>query len=329
MIIPSIHSDSDTAPVAPLVTVIVTVYRRVQFLRSALESVLSQTFRSYEIIVTDDSNLPEIREICETFAEGDRLRYRSNEKVLGAPLNIRAAIVESRGRYIAIINDDDAWEPRFLERLIAPLEHDENRVLAFSDHWIMNDEGMVDPVVTESNTKLYGRALLPEGDVTDLGNLVLRQNGVPLAMASVFRKHALDLRLLTQDVVGAYDLWISCILAATGNPFYYVPERLTRYRVHGGSETARKAPEKALPMIFIFKEIIRRDLFPSMELILRQRLSRAYFRCGRDMLWYGRCREARSYFIKSFLTSAHWKAGVAWGLSLLPTYLRRAARLQH
>jgi glycosyltransferase involved in cell wall biosynthesis len=48
----------------PLVTIIVTVFKRVEFLREALESALAQTFESYEIIVTDDANTEAAKNIC-------------------------------------------------------------------------------------------------------------------------------------------------------------------------------------------------------------------------------------------------------------------------
>src|SRR5258708_7238351 len=136
---------------SPLVSVILTVFEREEFLQSAIEGALAQTFLNYEIIVTDDSNRASLRQICESFQAGDRLRYRSNLKQLGAPLNIRAAIEEAKGKYVAILNDDDYWEPTFLEKLAAPLEESPDRVIAFSDHWIVRDDGRVDEAETQAN----------------------------------------------------------------------------------------------------------------------------------------------------------------------------------
>src|ERR1700737_2804237 len=81
----------------PLVSVVVTVYDRVQFLRNALQGVLEQTFRSFEIIVTDDSNNSELKSICDSFQQRE-IHYRFNSSPLGVALNLRAAISETRGR---------------------------------------------------------------------------------------------------------------------------------------------------------------------------------------------------------------------------------------
>lgn len=311
----------------PTVTVILTVFKRETFIHTAIRSVLAQTFAGYEIIVTDDSNKSSIRQICDSFQAGDCLRYRSNASQLGAPLNILAAIQEAKGKYIAILNDDDYWETTFLEKLVAPLEENPERVIAFSDHWIVRDDGSMDSAETDLNTMRYGRKTLLRGEIPDPASLVLKQNGVPLAMASLFRKDALDLALLTKEVVGAYDFWIACALAATGKPFYYVPERLTHYRLHVQMETGRRAPDKNLPMIFIFDQMLARNWFPAFKKFVQQRLAEAYFRNGRDLLWFNHTGPARQMFWQAL--QVYWlpKAMVAWGLSFIPHFIRRSARL--
>ena len=114
-----------------------------------------------------------------------------------------------------------------------------------------------DRAATERNTIRHGRAQLAEGEVHDPGRFVLETNGVPLAMGAVFRLSALDTRRLSSEVAGAYDLWISAQLAASGGAFYYVPERLTRYRVHAEMETARRSPDKGDCSVFLH-DLIRR-----------------------------------------------------------------------
>jgi glycosyltransferase involved in cell wall biosynthesis len=307
---------------SPAVSVILTVFERTQFVSVAIKSVLQQTFLDYEIVVSDDSDSGSIRSLCDKFQQDGRLRYRANTIRLGAPLNIRAAIESARGKYIAILNDDDCWEPTFLERVVSFLEESSDRVLAFCDHWIMDEQGRIDFAETDANTIRYGRAELALGEIGDNYKLIFEKNGVPLAMGSVFRKDALDTELLTAELAGAYDFWISCALAATGRKFYYVPERLTRYRVHGGSETARKAADKNLPQIYIFKQLIARNWFPPMQGLLRRRLADAYFRCGRDLLAHHESRRAIGMLVTSFRTAPHWKAVAALGLAGCPAFIR-------
>jgi glycosyltransferase involved in cell wall biosynthesis len=305
----------------PRVSVILTVFERECFLRRAIESALEQTFTDFEIIVTDDSNKSAIRRICESFQCGDRLRYRSNARRIGAPLNLRNAICEARGNFVSILNDDDFWGPTFLEKLVVPLEENSNRVIAFSDHWIVRVNGEVDDITTETNTLLYARQKLPRGEIQDPAGLILHNNGLPLAMASLFRKDCLDVSLLTDNIVGAYDFWISCILAASGKSFFYVPERLTYYRVHGASETARRAWDKSQPVIFIYRELLRENWFPQMKELIKAKLSQAYFCGGKDSLLFGKRPEARSLFLRSIETKFHYKPVIGLALTLFPRIL--------
>jgi glycosyltransferase involved in cell wall biosynthesis len=271
----------------PKVSIVVTVYKRLQFLKEALECALRQTYTSFEIIVTDDSQSESIKAICDSLNDC-RIRYRMNSVTLGVALNLRAAISESKGDYISILNDDDAWEPDFLTKVLPALDQNPNCVLSFSDHWLVTESGLIDYPRSMENSARYARSNLPGGKVENLDHLVLVHNGVPLAMASVFRKDAIDIDLLVQDVSGAYDFWIACLLASSNKSAYYVPERLTRYRVHGEMETARKAPDKNINLAFIYRKLIELDAFPGKGSFLNRKYSQALYRCGRDNLLFGR-----------------------------------------
>jgi len=305
----------------PLVSVVVTVYNRIRFLRFALQSILEQTFRSFEIIVTDDANNPETKSICDSFRQ-PKIRYRFNASPLGVAQNLRVAISQTGGRYVAILNDDDTWEPDFLELLVAPLENSPERILAFGDHWIMHEDGQIDVHRTTENTARYRRNTLPEGEMRDWQARVVLENTIPLAMAAMFRKDAVNWDLLVQEVAGAYDFWISCLLASSGRPAYYVPRRLSRYRIHSSMETARKAVNKNENMIFIYARLIELNLFPRLEASLRRRYREALFVCGKDCLLFNRLPKGREYFLRSLKACLNGKALGGLVLTCLPRRFR-------
>jgi hypothetical protein len=205
---------------------------------------------------------------------------------------------------------------------VPPLEADPRRVLAFSDHWVIQADGVVSVEKTEINTRRYGRFGLKEGELADPAGFVLIKNGLPLAMASLFRKDALDAGLLVAEVSGAYDLWISCLLVASGRPLYYVPERLTRYRVHPGMESGRPGADRNQNHVYIFSEIIRRDLFPALRSHLRARLGGALFHLGRDKLYFNDLPGSRLCFKKALSTHRDWRPLAAYVLSWLPLRCR-------
>jgi glycosyltransferase involved in cell wall biosynthesis len=307
----------------PLVSIVVTVHTRLDFLASALESALAQTFQDFEIIVVDDSGSASARAVVARFAD-PRIRYCPNDQTRGVAASVQGALQRATGTYAAILNDDDAWEKEFLSRLVPMLEADERRVLAFADHWIVSSDGSLDLAATERNTIRYGRAHLPQGEVADPGRFVLEANGVPLAMGALFRRSALDVRCLPSEVAGAYDLWISAQLAASGGAFYYVPERLTRYRVHSRMETARRSPHKGDCSVFLFRSLIEQGTFPNLRDLLESLLARSTVGAGRDRLYFDRADEARQLFADALRLRPGWRPLAGYVLTLLPSPLRRA-----
>ena len=308
----------------PLVSVILTVYDRLTFFADALKSVEAQTFQDYEVVIADDSGTGAAR-AASLRSNNPRVRYNANPASLGVALSLRAALAEARGKYIAVLNDDDVWEPEFLARLVRPLEADPARVLAFCDHAIIDADGRIDEKATEGNTVRFGRSNLPEGDVANPKAFVLKQNGVPLAMGAIFRASALSRERLVREVAGAYDFWISSLLAASGGAFYYVPARLTRYRVHAEMETARRDPEKTRCLAFVARSLIGEPAFADEREHLSRWLSSLTVRAGRDYLYFDRVADARRSFLSAFRMSAGWKPLAGYLVSMAPARVRRAA----
>jgi hypothetical protein len=203
-----------------------------------------------------------------------------------------------------------------------PLENSPERILAFGDHWIMLENGQIDVRRTNENSARYRRNTLPEGEMRDWQLRAVLENTIPLAMAAMFRKDAVNWHLLVQEVAGAYDFWISCLLASSGRPAYYVPRRLSRYRIHSSMETARKAVDKNANMIFIYARMIELNLFPQLKAALRRRYREALFICGKDCLLFDRLSKAREYFLRSLKACLNGKALAGLVLTCLPRRFR-------
>lgn len=299
------------------ISVIVTVWKRTNYLAEALRSALAQTHPADEIIVTDDSNSPAIRAICGGFAHG-RVRWRANERQLGAAGNLAAALAEAQGEWVAILNDDDAWEPDFLARLSGPLREDRRRVLAFGDHWIMDQSGRTLAEETEANSARYHRNRLASGPVERLAPLVFEHMAVPVAVAALWRRDAVSPGDLLSEVGAGYDVWIGALLAATGRPAFYVPARVARYRVHGAMETNRFSPARWMPAAFIYAELLRRGWFPEYTALFRRRHRDACLRCGADQLSAGANAEAGKWLREARNAGAGFPAAFLTALAALP-----------
>lgn len=299
-----------------LVSIILTVFERTEFLSQSIESILNQTYPNFEIIIADDSNSAKIQTICKSF-ESKQIKYIGNTETLGVSFNIKKAISICTGEYISILNDDDYRDPMFLEKLVTILTKHNRIDIIFSDHWIVDENGNIIKKLTETICQKHGRKNLKNGIVNDLRKFVLIHNGLPIAMSSIIRKSCIDLSKFNIDIGGSYDLWISYLLAKENVNAWYVSERLSYYRIHEKMETQKKSINKSTPKIHILNEAL--NWFPEYKNLLLERKSKLCYDIGKDYIFFGRNKEAFSYFTASIKINYNIKAFLLLIYSFLPS----------
>ena len=111
-----------------MITVITPTYKRHQYLKNAIDSVLAQTYTDFEQIVVDDNPADSeerrlTEEVMKTITD-PRVKYVQNENNLGGAGSRNVAIEMAKGEYIAFLDDDDtsAFEEIALERAICTEE---------------------------------------------------------------------------------------------------------------------------------------------------------------------------------------------------------------
>ncbi len=108
----------------PSVSIITPTYNRAQYIKEAIESVISQTYSDWELIVVDDGSTDQTFEILDKYTKQDkRIRYiRQSNSGPSAARN--TALAQANGKYIAFIDDDDRWLPEKLEIQVKLMESD-------------------------------------------------------------------------------------------------------------------------------------------------------------------------------------------------------------
>lgn len=91
----------------PLLSICIPSYNRVEQLSRLLLSVSIQSFKDFEVIVTDDSPNDSVKSLCESFENSIPLMYFKNEKALGTPENWNEGIRRATGQWIKLMHDDD------------------------------------------------------------------------------------------------------------------------------------------------------------------------------------------------------------------------------
>lgn len=98
-----------------MVSVIIPTYNRAHSIGASIQSVLNQTWQSFEIIVVDDGSTDNTRQVVEHF-DDDRIRYIGMEKNGGASRARNEGIRQSKCDFIAFLDSDDEWMPQKLEK---------------------------------------------------------------------------------------------------------------------------------------------------------------------------------------------------------------------
>jgi glycosyltransferase involved in cell wall biosynthesis len=109
--------------VTPLISVVIPFYRGEDLLGETIRSVMDQTFQDFEIVLVDNNALPRTKEVAEEWALRfpDRIRI-VHEPVQGVCSARNKGIMESKGKYIALFDEDDIMMPQRLEKQLGILE---------------------------------------------------------------------------------------------------------------------------------------------------------------------------------------------------------------
>ena len=124
-----------------LVSIITPSYNSAKFISQAIESVLSQTYTNWEMIIVDDCSPDNSNEIVKKYCNKDsRIKLIKLEKNSGPAVARNRAIQEAKGRYIAFLDADDLWKPKKLEMQIKFMT-EKDLVFTYSSYDLVDEEG--------------------------------------------------------------------------------------------------------------------------------------------------------------------------------------------
>jgi len=117
----------------PLVSIGLPVYNGERYLSKALDSLLAQTFKDFELIIADNGSTDKTESICLSYASRDkRIRYYREKENRGISWNFNRVFELSRGRYFKWAASDDICEPTFVSSCVKVLDRDPSIVCCFT-----------------------------------------------------------------------------------------------------------------------------------------------------------------------------------------------------
>ena len=209
----------------PAVSVVIATHNRPARLRRAIESVLSQTFDDFELIVVDDASRQSQEEHVLAVAD-TRISFVRHQTNRGASAARNSGLRQARGVYVGFLDDDDEWLPRKLEIQLAKFRESTDRVGGIYAGFVKVLERTGEVILT-ANPRPLLRGPVDFLESTRFGT------SVPLLRRACFDSVGTFDESLpgTQD----RDMWIRI---ARRFSFDFVPDTLVRQYIHGDQITS-------------------------------------------------------------------------------------------
>lgn len=126
----------------PRVSIGLPVYNGENYLKEAIDSILSQTFTDFELIISDNASTDRTPDICQAYAAKDpRIHYYRNEQNIGAAPNFNRVFELSVGEYFKWAAHDDVLSSEFLVKCIEVMDKKPSVVLCYTEVRIIDENG--------------------------------------------------------------------------------------------------------------------------------------------------------------------------------------------
>jgi teichuronic acid biosynthesis glycosyltransferase TuaG len=230
-----------------LVSIITPSYKSERFISQTIESVLSQTYKNWEMIIVDDLSPDKSNEIIEKYIIKDsRIKLIKLEKNSGPAVARNRAIKEAKGRYISFLDADDLWMPEKLKKQIEFMSKN-NLSFTYSSYNLIDKEGG-NIGFFETKNYIYYYSILKTNPIGCLTAIYDTQKLGKVYMPNI---------LLGQD----YSLWLKILKEIKTTKGMLEP--LATYRILDNSISSNKKIA-ALYQWKIYREVEKLGIFKSI-----------------------------------------------------------------
>lgn len=215
----------------PAVSVCLPVFNGERYLASALESLRSQSFRDFEVVIIDDCSTDRSLSIAKEYSAQDgRLQVVQNDQNKGLFANYNACFRLASAPLIKPFAQDDVWHPNALSVFVEAFRHNPTISLAACRReWIADEEQTLNQPVSLNLRGIACGADVVSQCLTNVANLIGEPSSVMLtarALGDGFNTGYYHL--------GDLDLWLRILKSGD---FYQIDETLCKFRRHSASTT--------------------------------------------------------------------------------------------
>jgi glycosyltransferase involved in cell wall biosynthesis len=281
------------AEAAPKVTVVIAAYNAERFIRQTLDSVFAQTLHDVELIVVDDGSTDATAAILSSI--DDRRLSVLRQVNGGVSVARNAGLALARAPYIFFLDADDVLLPDALQRMVATLDGNPDRVACFAHHIRITEDGI----------ELSRRADLPLKmfPATDTLRNLVTKNFIVCGAICIRTEAAHRVRGFNPELKWGEDWEFWCRLAVLADFAAMPNDVVLLYRQHHGSANSRwrnspiRPDYKAIEAVYSHAAV--RQHLSAVELKRRKRLAQidAFWTAARNAYVQGRTIEFLTYLI--------------------------------
>jgi glycosyltransferase involved in cell wall biosynthesis len=295
----------------PSVSVIIATYNRARYLAEAIDSVLSQRFRSFELIIVDDGSTDDTQELLRSY--GDRLRfYRQENRGPSAARNL--GVHHARGEWIAIQDSDDLYRPSHLEVLFRYVEaHPECRMVFANGAYLDRPEHGRDTIIPVGKSRRLARDGVTIEDIFQRSIVRLQAALISKSAYDEVGGHDESLRIC-MDLDLSFRLFMNF-------PVHYIDETVFQYRKHDGN-TGKDEDLRLMENIRVIEKLLKN--YPATRKLLGQqklarRIAYRYYRLAKGRRKRGHYRDALQAIEKAVclypLSVKYWVYKFQWKMT--------------
>jgi glycosyltransferase involved in cell wall biosynthesis len=207
-------------------TVVLATYNGERYIAEFLESLIAQSYRDFDVVVSDDGSTDETVSIVETFQNKLNISISISPTNAGPSLNFSRATQMANGEFIAFADQDDVWQPDKLLLMVDLIKtYDPKQpTLVFCDLEIVDQN--LDKIAPSFFSDKKSSACRKVEDF-------IVSNHIP-GCAMLVNRSLLDLGLPVPPLFWMHDWWFAIIAAAFGK-IAFLDRPLIRYRQHAGN----------------------------------------------------------------------------------------------
>lgn len=166
-----------------MISVIIITYQRSSYIQRAINSVLSQSYKDFELIVVDDNNpdtiyRKELEKIMAEYKDIDNIKYIQHEKNKNGSAARNTGIAVAKGEYIAFLDDDDYFLPNRLEKLSNMLDNNPEYNGVYSSVIVTHNKKIIGFVNANNSGNMKNKLLLNQFAFGTGSNLFFRADAV-------------------------------------------------------------------------------------------------------------------------------------------------------